>query len=1050
MKCFLRLPATLSLLALGFLPAELTAQSPSTVREYRQSFVTYPFSDPDPVPSQTAIYPYHRFDGFTLQPVNREWTVVELENDYIRVLILPEVGGKIWSAVDKSTGKPYIYANSVVKFRDVAMRGPWTSGGIEPNYGIIGHTPNCATPVNYHVRRHDDGSVSCYVGVLDLLTRTRWQMEVHLPKDRASFTTRSIWQNPTGLEQPYYHWMNTGIKTAGNLEFIFPGTKYIGHDGEHSAWPKHEENGKDLQFYEQNDFGMYKSYHVAGKLTDFFGAYWHDDAFGMVRYAPYDEKPGKKIWIWGLSRQGMIWEKILTDTDGQYAEIQSGRLFNQNAQASTFTPFKHHGFTPHATDRWTEHWYPVNRTRGMVVANADAALNLRIEGGWLKWYCAPVAFFTDDLVIRHNGKEILRRRIQASPLKTISDSLPWSGSSEKLSIKLENQHLEWRSDPDHQQLSRPFESPSSFDWKSALGMALHGKELMDQKMFREAEIKLKQALALDSNNMEALIRMAQLELRNADPEKAFLLSRRALAIDAHHGAANYHYALSAAQTGRLADAFDGFALASQSLEFRSAAYVETARLYAQLKRWKDALEYAEKATDYNRFDLTAAQLKVVALRSLGNSAAARTELERMAVTQPLDPFVMWEKAILSSSSSSKPGLQAFQLQGEMPEENIFELAACYLGIGDRTNGYALLSILPNNPQAQAWLAWLDREDTPKRSERIAKLEALSPAMVFPFRPEMLPILRWAVQQTNDWKPVYYLALLLHDKLGFDEARALVVGLAEKPDHAPFYALRAQWMKDDPASVEKDLRKAMAIDPSSWRYPKLLAQHFIAGGDHAQALSVADAYVKTGKPSFIMDMLHAKTLLLNKQYRACDERLSKMNIIPFEGATEGRALYWEAKMMQAIEALGRKRPKDALKLIEAAGQWPEHLGVGKPYDADIDIRLEQFLTADCLGRLGRFGEAEALRSRILDFKPEVQNTVANFQPVNHLVVRWAQKRNHTSFDWDAWMKNQESHYPQHRKAFDWVRAMAAGNNPAETPDNAWARVMVAYLALNSRR
>ena len=69
--------------------------------------------------------------------------------------VLPEIGGKIWAAVEKSTGRSFIYDNHVVKFRDIAMRGPWTSGGIEPNYGIIGHTPNCATPVDYVTRTGD-------------------------------------------------------------------------------------------------------------------------------------------------------------------------------------------------------------------------------------------------------------------------------------------------------------------------------------------------------------------------------------------------------------------------------------------------------------------------------------------------------------------------------------------------------------------------------------------------------------------------------------------------------------------------------------------------------------------------------------------------------------------------------------------------------------------------------------------------------------------------------------------------------------------------------
>src|SRR5690625_4296147 len=162
-------------------------QSPSTVREYQKVFTTYPFSQPDPVPNPTNIYPYFRFDGFTDKPVQKEWKVIELENDFIKVMIMPEIGGKIWTAIDKKNGKPFTYDNDVVKFRDIAMRGPWTSGGIEINYGTIGHTPGVATPVNYITRKNADGSASCILSLLDLLTGTRWSLEVRLPKDKAYF-----------------------------------------------------------------------------------------------------------------------------------------------------------------------------------------------------------------------------------------------------------------------------------------------------------------------------------------------------------------------------------------------------------------------------------------------------------------------------------------------------------------------------------------------------------------------------------------------------------------------------------------------------------------------------------------------------------------------------------------------------------------------------------------------------------------------------------------------------------------------------------------------
>ena len=120
----------------------------SQIAEKQISLVTYSFSDPDPVPGIGKFYPFFRFEGYTDKGVMHNWKMVEMENDYIKLWIAPEIGGKIWGAIEKKTGKAFIYYNHVVKFRDVAMRGPWTSGGLELNFGIIGHAPTCSSPVD--------------------------------------------------------------------------------------------------------------------------------------------------------------------------------------------------------------------------------------------------------------------------------------------------------------------------------------------------------------------------------------------------------------------------------------------------------------------------------------------------------------------------------------------------------------------------------------------------------------------------------------------------------------------------------------------------------------------------------------------------------------------------------------------------------------------------------------------------------------------------------------------------------------------------------------
>ena len=182
---------------------------------------TYGYDDPDPVPrTDSKFWPYCRSDGFTATASNRTWTAVVLENDEMKLTILPEVGGKIWGAEEKKSGQDFIYFNHAVKFRDIAMCGPWTSGGIEFNFGIVGHGPYTSLPVDWCVRENDDGSVSYFCGLTEMICRTTWQVEVRLPASGREFETRTVWFNGSGLRRPYYQWMNAGSSPAPDTKLI--------------------------------------------------------------------------------------------------------------------------------------------------------------------------------------------------------------------------------------------------------------------------------------------------------------------------------------------------------------------------------------------------------------------------------------------------------------------------------------------------------------------------------------------------------------------------------------------------------------------------------------------------------------------------------------------------------------------------------------------------------------------------------------------------------------------------------------------------------------
>jgi hypothetical protein len=910
------------------------AASKAVVKEYDRVFTTYPYSDPDPVPVMTRFYPYFRYDGFTDKPIQKKWKVVELSNDYLRLLILPEIGGKVWAAIDKTTGKPLLYFNHAVKFRDISMRGPWTSGGLEANYGVIGHTPNCFSPVDYLARRNADGSASCIIGTLDLLTRTTWRLEINLPADQACFSTRSLWHNSSPIDQPYYTWMNAAIKSAGNLQFIHPGTGYLGHDGSAHKWPIDPKSGRDLSWYEHNDFGSYKSYHVTGRLAEFFGGYYHDEDFGMAHCADYGDKPGRKIWIWGLSRQGMIWQDLLTDADGQYVEIQSGRLFNQAESASTLTPFKHTEFPPYATDTWTEHWLPVKGIKGFVSASPWGALNVTNEGDHVIIRICPVRPLRDKLEVFDGARLLATRRLDLRPMQPVEEVVLLSTQPKALRVCVGGDKLQYTAGDDDV-LSRPAASPPGFDWKSLYGLCLKGKEYARQRDYAEAAEAFASCLGKDTNYLPALVEMAALANRRADSTPALGFARHALSIDTYDPGANYQFGLASAALGHHADAKEAFSIAALSPAWRSAADTELAKEYLRKKLYDRALTSARESLSSNARNLDALQLCACAQRLRGDRAGANAALATLLELDPLNHCARFEQYLRGKASAKD---FTALIRNELPQETFLELAIWYHAVGLDTDAAKVLDLAPPTAEVLYWLAYVHHDPS-----LLARAEAASPEFVFPFRPESIPVFAWAVQQRRAWQPSYFLALIRWHLGELPEARQLLAACGETPQFAPFYAARAQLAKEDAAT---DLKGAAQLDLAQWRYGAMLARHYLKRDDPAAALTIATDYARRFPANDSLALLRAKSLLLMGQNQAAAEFLSSLHLLPAEGTTEARALFHEAHLLLAVERLEAGSANDALRLVKTARQWPETLGAGKPYPADVDERLDDWFTAQC--------------------------------------------------------------------------------------------------------
>ena len=998
------------------------SQDTATIKESTKTFVTYPFFDPDPVPNPGEDpYPYFKFNGFSQHPDSVKWKVVTLENQYIEVDIFPEIGGKIWGAIEKSTGNEFIYYNSVVKFRDIAMRGPWTSGGIELNFGVIGHAPTTATPVDYAIRKNGDGSVSCFVGAIDLLTRARWETEVNLQPDKAYFTTNTQWVNLGPVLQPYYQWSNSAVQAEGDLELAFPGHYRIGHGGEANSWPADEE-GRDLSFYRNNDFGGSKSYHIVGDVQGFYAAYWHDLDFGSGHYSLYGDKLGEKIFMWSQSRQGEIWEDLLTDTDGQYVELQSGRLFNQAGTSSTYTPYKHFGFSPHAHDTFKEYWFPVMDIGGCVKANSLGALNVERQKGGQTVYFSPLQPVRGKIDIYFGDELQSRFEVDLKPLEVWKKEIPNNKKEEPLRILVgADKELIYTENKESTISSRPVEAPENFDWNSVYGLFLSGINSVYQGNFDRAFERFRACLEKDPLYAPALNHLAELYLRKSGYETALEYVKKSLSINTYDPKANFIFGLASRKTGNLTNAQDGFAVASLSPAYREPACIELAKLFVLKDELKLAKQYVDRIIEKDNNNQEALLLSAIIARKNGREKAAEKDIMKMEALSPLNHFARFEKMLLKGDKYSENNFVSL-IRNELSHETFLEMALWYEYTGGDQEAASLLETSPAITMADLHLSYLyDTLGKPEKSDScFNKILQHSSDFVFPFRPESVPVLEWAVEKTDDWKPKYYLGLL-HWHLGNKQlAKDYFSRCGEEPESPYFYLAKANLFRDEPGYAPKgDLTKACNLGSGDWRTFLALTDYYLEQGQAKEALDIAKETMDKFPENDILKYTHAKCLLANGLYSESLNELENTVVLPHEGARYGRVTYRLAAVMEGLQYMNKREYFQAIKSIEKARLWPETLGAGRPYE--IDERVEDFLEAECLLKLNKKENANELYNKIIAWTEE-QEGKNNSTDFLYLVVLKRLGRNKQA---GRFLESWEQASPGDH-ILEWVRAMLDNN------------------------
>ncbi len=313
---------------------------------------TYEEGAPDPNPpfDQFAAnrfnYPYTLRTNLTSRRVNHGWRAVYLENEYLKCSVLPDIGGHVYTCIDKLSGKSMFYANPSIKKAAISYRGAWAAFGIEFNFPVS-HNWVSMSPVNYAFAKHDDGSASVTVGNIDRVYGMEWTVELVLRPKSTVLEERITLNNRSDARHRFYWWNNAGIQAWDDTQIVYP-MRFAASHGftEIRPWPV--DDGLDLSVLKNHTRGPVSEF-VYGSRENFMGVWNPHTNTGTVHFADYASLPAKKIWSWGADADGLEWRKALSDDNSAYLEVQGGLFRNQETYAF---------LEPRQTLQFSEYWMP--------------------------------------------------------------------------------------------------------------------------------------------------------------------------------------------------------------------------------------------------------------------------------------------------------------------------------------------------------------------------------------------------------------------------------------------------------------------------------------------------------------------------------------------------------------------------------------------------------------------------------------------------------------------------------------------------------------------
>ena len=902
-----------------------------------------------------VIYPYALNDMISNEKSDKSWKVLILENEYIKLCVTPEIGGKLYYGTDKTNNYNFFYKNNVVKPSNIGMTGAWVSGGIE--WCVIHHhRASTMLPVDYELAENADGSKTIWIGETEPRQRMRWTIGMTVFPGKSYYCNEVKILNPTPFTNTFLFWANVAAHTNKNYQVIFPpsvNTAVYHAKNSFTHWPVSTEvyNGED--FTKGVDLSYWvnsvhqNSYFAYDLKEDFMGAYDHGKETGTVHIGDHNIVKGAKLWEWGSGPQGQATEGLLTEKDGPYVEIMVGAFSDNQPDYSWIRPYE--------VKTFKQYWYPVKDIQGFKNANLNGAVNLekRENNQVILGYYSTQKIAKARIILKKKGETVFEKSVEISPEKAFTQSIKIEGefaltdlSTEM--VNTENQELLVAYQPVEQKpagkLPEEVKRPAlPKDMATIEELFLAGSRILQfHNPTLNAMDYFTEALKRDPGDIRTNTAVGNIYLKNWEYEKArgyFAKAISRLTKD-YTRPANckplYLQGLTLKSLGLYDEAIDTLYRATWDYAWHSAAYLELARISCLKGDFVKALDQVEKSLETNTLNNSAIALKAGILRKLNRVEDARKILEPLALTDPLDFRVGYERFLLANidgETEESAGLLAklnVKMRGFV--QNYRELASGYINDGFPDEAEAILkSYQYENPMVSYYLGYLQdkKGDNIGAEMNFAKASAMPTDYVFPFRAEDEKVLEKVIEyHPADAVPYYYLGNLL-----FDKQPQRAIGYWEKAvEFDPLLAIAWRNLGWGYNQHSQDIPKAIAAYEKAFGLKKnepvyyaeldpLYEKNNSPIEKRAKLFESANEIVKQRDDAFVREIM---VLNLTGQVEKSVEYLSKSTFHFREGSSRVSDMTVDAHLLLGKKYLAEKKNELALAQFQAvAGSKAEN-------------------------------------------------------------------------------------------------------------------------------